>query len=72
MTNKHVRTSQTFPLSSIPVIFSLLRYYSHVQVFEDLPKFSLGDIVSVVADDRKLARVFTLQENVAQYFSLVS
>ena len=53
-------------------VIVLYGYCSHVQVFDDLPRFSLGDIVSVVADDKKLPRVLILPEDVAQYFSMVS
>ena len=49
----------------VPVLFTC------VQVYSDLPPLHIGDTVCVTTDDRKLAQVYSLEEEVGQYFSMV-
>ena len=43
-----------------------------MQVYGDLPPLCIGDTVCITTDDKKLAQVYSLKEELGHYFSMVS
>ena len=45
--------------------------FIRVQVYSDLPPLHIGDTVRIIGDDGKLAQIYSLKEELGQYFSMV-
>ena len=58
-------------LSHYTVYVPYILHMHTLQMFVDLPRFSIGDTVSVKSEDKEIQLVLSKNQEAAEYFSMV-